>query len=752
MKLLHRTKGNAPVKGKQYIFLHAAKEDRELREKVTEMILSSQSGDRYAVFFQEGPAVFELDFRSAELSPMALYLPLVTAAYLRQCPESFRFDSILLAGVSVLPVIDHADRMPAFNSRFDGTHAVTLSMKDPAMEIEKQLDRMLINAELYDEIIRDAFTRLLFISYRKKDREQIIRIMKAVHSTRWASAAAFWFDDYLVPGVDFAAGISQALRDSDAVIMAVTPNLPALNDAGKKNYVCTEEYPEAVNLEKKIIPIEAVPTDRESLDGMFEDFPECIPIDDTEGIGAQLDILGGQEPQPDPYTSYLRAMAYLNGIRVEKDLSRALDMLKECAEAGVPEASFQLSCMYAQGIAVAQDTKTAVEYMGRTFRIAEDMENPEERLYWMHRALGHGEEYTGANPGLLPEDNEKYYERFIREISEYRDKHGKEIRDPDRYLLWQGEAYAFLADTIMQTPGYNPSDCNYNLKYARERLQQVSDKKTAEYARIMAASDSIQSAFAREQQKYNLAYTFARSAAGYQRKVVEADPSYEARWQLAGYAENVTGCDYLFRNGKNEPRKKWKEEITQTIQTYEELYAEKKNPVLARELVQAYRNMVITTRNSMAQKRYLARARKRAQAVAADYPQSIQELKLQEKEAVRTEYLAGKATTVFRVAGIVLHYLLCVFLLLAGIRQFVDQSQWTVLDTIIDAVTALALVPAVIMADREKKTYHIWLNLAISVAVLAGVLLILKFTGIGLPSGILAGILLLAAAMGVFLA
>ena len=92
------------------------------------------------------------------------------------------------------------------------------------------------------------------------------------------------------------------------------------------------------------------------------------------------------------------------------------------------------------------------------------------------------------------------------------------------------------------------------------------------------------------------------------------------------------------------------------------------------------------------------------------------------------------------------------FLLLAGIRQFADQSQWTVLDTIIDAVTALALVPAVIMADREKKTYHIWLNLAISVAVLAGVLLILKFTGIGLPSGILAGILLLAAAMGVFLA
>ena len=42
----------------------------------------------------------------------------------------------------------------------------------------------------------------------------------------------------------------------------------------------------------------------------------------------------------------------------------------------------------------------------------------------------------------------------------------------------------------------------------------------------------------------------------------------------------------------------------------------------------------------------------------------------------------------------------------------------------------------------EKKTYHIWLNLVISIIVLVGVLLLLKATGIGLPSGTLAGILL----------
>lgn len=754
MKLQHRTRGNAPVKGKQYIFLHADIKDRELRDRVADLILSTRDGDHYAVFYPDETIRFDLDFGNAEFSSMVLYVPLITAEYLRSCPDSFSFDAIRRKGISILPVVEDAGRIPQFNERFDNTHAVSLSMKDPGYEIGIQLDRLLISQELYGEIIRDAFTRMLFISYRKKDKDQIIRIMKAVHNTKWAAAVAFWFDDYLVPGTDFVDGISQAMTDSDAVIMAVTPNLPALNDEGKKNYVCAEEYPKARKLGRKIIAIEALPTEKAQLENMFgEDFPDCIPIDDLDRINEELETVGKAASEAaDPYVLYLRAMGFLNGIRVEKDPEKAIELLKECAERNVPEASYQLAYMYTFGIVVPEDVRTAIKYMGRTFEIAEGMEDPEEKLNWMYKILSNGGRDSLVQPGLTPEENDRCHEKLIEAITEYEQEHPDQTGRKDQFLLWKAEMYAFLGsveDGSGHTTGYHEFS---QLMEAERLVDKVEDKQTLEYWRVSGVVNSVLSSYYRAQENYSKALEHARKAVESQEQVVRADPSFDARWQLTTYISNVTGCELFDSKATPVMKEKWKGELTRISRMYEELYAEKKTPTMAAELAVSYQNMIITAGNSIEMAKYVRAAKKRVHELYWDWPG--QELKQAEVKIDETMYRIQSAMTIPKLVGVILHYVLLAFMVHTAVTMILsafDKVSW---EGFIKVFTLIGLVPVVLNTDRPKTRLRIWLALLGSLAVLGVIALVFSLTHTSLTGlvGPLAGGIILWVLALVFLA
>ena len=735
MKLGYKTKGDAPVNGKQHIFLHAASKDRKNRDRVIDLILSSADGHRYVVFYQEDEISFDLDFGGTDLSTMVLYVPLISPEYLARCPKGFSYSAIREKGLGILPIITTPRTPPEFNERFRHVHAIKLSMKNPALEIGKQLDRLVISSDLYDEIIRDAFTRLLFISYRKKDKDEIIRIMKAVRNTRWASATAFWFDDYLVPGTDFADGIKQAMKESDAVIMAVTPNLPALNDNGQANYVARVEYRDAVDLGKKIIPIEVVPTERKALDENFEHFPKCVSVDDADGLNEELEQVGGQVPKEEPHIRYLRAMGFLNGIRAEKDTARAVAMLQDCAEKNVPEAAYQLSYMYAFGIAVPEDLKTAVGYMGRTFDIADTLEDPEEKLVWMYKAISNGGKDPGANPGLTPEENDAFYKRFLQAVEEY--ESGGDIgEDSDRYLLQKAEIHAFLGNTEDRKIKF---DSEYELLKAKELLDKVKDKESREYLRVKASVNSFLSSYYRkkaaESNEYmkqrdagEKALEAAREALKSQEKVLLTDTSYEARWQLAGYRNNVIGCRWLA--GPKTGGIVGKDEIRQVIGELEGLHAEKENPELAVELVTAYRNLQITTQNSIRMGRYLRKARKKGELFHETFPM-YPPLNQKNNEIDGQLDSLQRATTVPRVAGVIFHYLYLMTLVLGGLMLIMHGETRTTGDTLIDIAVVVGLFPAVAGVDKMKTTRHIWINVLCVVVVAAAISLILTLTGTG---------------------
>ena len=53
MKLCVKTKADSPVNGKQFLLLHSMPEDADVRDIVINMILNSENGSNYAVWYFE---------------------------------------------------------------------------------------------------------------------------------------------------------------------------------------------------------------------------------------------------------------------------------------------------------------------------------------------------------------------------------------------------------------------------------------------------------------------------------------------------------------------------------------------------------------------------------------------------------------------------------------------------------------------------------------------------------------------------
>jgi hypothetical protein len=216
--MIFRTKGDTIPKGKQYIFVHAAPEDQKLRDEVVSKILSLTDGPRYCLWYEEKPEAVFTARGKEELREMAVFIPLITESYFRLVRGNVKggnaadfIESVQLQGTAVLPVLESSKLLPQFNKAFGELHGVSLSHPDAWRKAEEQLGRFLSDHGLEERITREAFTGRLFLSYRKKDIAEAREIMKAIHDTDAAGAAAIWFDEFLVAGRDFNDDIMENL-------------------------------------------------------------------------------------------------------------------------------------------------------------------------------------------------------------------------------------------------------------------------------------------------------------------------------------------------------------------------------------------------------------------------------------------------------------------------------------------------------------------------------------------------------------
>ena len=533
LMLQHRTRADLPLADKQYIFLHSAPADRARAQQLSDKILAFENGAGYAVWTAGSPrAVFRAENR-AELSRMAVFIPVITENYLKMAQAEgtdasgrclFSLEDFNREVAAVLPVFLLPGCEEKFNRLFGDLHGIDLSNFRLQMQLEAHLESLLGASDLSSSIRDRAFSRDLFLSYRKKDREQALSVMRRIHDTPEGKGAAIWFDDFLVPGEDFREQISDMLRQADAMILSVTPHV-----LEEGNYVKEIEYPDAKRkMNKTVIPVEASSTDPDLLKKDFPDIGTPVPADDAEALNEQLMKISGRKTGKTygPLELYLLGMAFLTGFRVEKDTARGVGLLEAAASGDEEHACRHLGFLYLSGRGVDRDLPKTIRWYEKAYTIYKEKQNVEEiydLLYGMDglillhkaegnitRALEMGREFLSllaAHP--VPEDGP----------------------DAAKRKLWEARALV------------EGSDHHFDTEVSGARLSQVEadSKKALKILSGLYGEDADEAASLKGQAEYNLgglyikrqdearAMAHFKNAEAYLKEVTENNPSKEYR-------------------------------------------------------------------------------------------------------------------------------------------------------------------------------------------------------------------------------
>lgn len=291
--------------------------------------------------------------KAFELAQMDLFIVAVTPSLLDDLPESFKEDySFALSNnIPLLPIIFEKVADDRYAEVFGTKHYLVYDSKPTGSngfinKLESYFSALLVSPELVERI-KAAFSGYVFLSYRKKDRMHIPAIMRAIHANEDFIDVAVWYDEFLTPGEKFDELIEQKMKNSDAFLLSVTPNL-----LEEGNYVMEKEYPFAKKANMPILPVEVEATDADGLQRYYSDFPICKSIKAVDEITADLKEKIGNKINrlvATPERDYLIGLAYLFGIDVEIDRERGFRLIEKAAAAGYGEALSKLSVQKQHG-------------------------------------------------------------------------------------------------------------------------------------------------------------------------------------------------------------------------------------------------------------------------------------------------------------------------------------------------------------------------------------------------------------------
>ena len=362
--LKYRTRGNSNPRGKAKAYFSYHQDDFVYFEHICQLILNKQDCAIYYYDYSEGePDPEELKLL---LNEMQLFIVPVTSNYLfRSCNAyDMEFHFAMEKHIPILPLLQNNDL--EFKRQFSDKcnkiqYLDEYDTNDTKIPFDQKLENFLSATLLNDEQIKKvqaAFDAHIFLSYRKKDREEANKLMGLIHSDEALRDIAIWYDEFLATGVPFDESIQKALKDCSLFALLVTPNL--LED----NYILREEFPMAKRENKEIIPAERVKTDIEKLEKMYDAIPRCLDVtdgSDTSEFIKRLKKIATKENNT-PEHNFLIGLAYLMGIDVEKNTAYALSLITGAAEAGLVEAMKKLVQMYYSGVGTQRDLLKAIDW------------------------------------------------------------------------------------------------------------------------------------------------------------------------------------------------------------------------------------------------------------------------------------------------------------------------------------------------------------------------------------------------------
>ena len=290
-------------------------------------------------------------------------------------------------GIRILPILLDKGLADLYSQKFGRLQYLTRPAKftqaDPyATELAKFMHSTLVSNETFQRI-QQAFDARIFLSYRKKDRRLANALMRQIHSHPACRSIAVWFDGYLTLGEDFSLEIERMIRDCQLFTLLVTPRVTEkiLDRDGllRDNYVIDPELRLARERNTPIFPVEMVRTSRSAL----EEFgiSSCISPKDPgfhDFLLEQLPELSSQTHRDDPEHTYLIGLAYLEGLYMEVDRKRGVEMITTAAEAGLEEAMTKLLNMYRYGSGTPLNYKKALYWGKRLLQHQKSLPQPNE--------------------------------------------------------------------------------------------------------------------------------------------------------------------------------------------------------------------------------------------------------------------------------------------------------------------------------------------------------------------------------------
>lgn len=319
------------------------------------------------------------------IKDMQLFVFAITSRFLEQ-PNRARDVELpfaLARNIPVLPIMLETDLEFEFNEKCAPVQVVNRQVNDPTATPYKDVLRTFLSSVLVGDelavLVRDAFDAYVFLSYRKKNREHAQRLMHIIHENERFRDIAIWYDEHLVPGESFDDAIEAAFAKSSLFALAVTPQLME-----EGNYVKEVEYPMAHRRSEdkhdlEIVPVELydpkIKSSRTNLDDLAKDYEGIPQVQDEyeraklhEALNAALDRLGVKEARGTAQHCFFIGLAYLNGIDVEPNFERALDLLTQAAtdeENPCIDATEKLADMYQRGDGVQRDITEAIRWQQR---------------------------------------------------------------------------------------------------------------------------------------------------------------------------------------------------------------------------------------------------------------------------------------------------------------------------------------------------------------------------------------------------
>ncbi len=369
MDLKYKTEGLTSPEGKPNVYFccHPNAFEKVFDSTRGELLYAENS---LAIWYYDpSDGKFDRERLREQFDRMQLFVVYVTKDFLfsENDARTFEFAYALQHRIPILPIINDPDLVNPFYSicgtmdYISKTEAERDKTKLPYItQLTEFLKRVVIGDELIKRI-ENEFACSIFLSYRKKDRQQALKLMKTIHEDAVLREAAIWFDDFLVPGEDFNEAIRDKITKSDLFLMSVTPSL-----LEKGNYVADEEYPAAKRLNKDILAVEMVPTDIDDLAAEFRGLEKPIIIDDAERIVEMitdklLDKIRGRTVIT-PEHLYLLGMAYFTGTCTEVNREIGYTYLYISAENDYIPAIRKMMDVYALGDGVRRDPEAALTW------------------------------------------------------------------------------------------------------------------------------------------------------------------------------------------------------------------------------------------------------------------------------------------------------------------------------------------------------------------------------------------------------